>query len=61
MFITNFNDLFIGKINKNNFRLVRICNANSNGVYDRHIYSVKLINKINRKIKYLIQMKLKPL
>ncbi len=30
MFITNFNDLIINKMNKTNFRLVRI--------YDRHNY-----------------------
>ncbi len=39
MFITSFNDFIIGKMNKNNFRLVRICVANSNGVYDRHNYN----------------------
>ena len=39
MFIIDFNDLIIKKIDKNNFRLVRICVANSNGVYDRHNYN----------------------
>ncbi len=39
MFIISFNDLFINKMNKNNFRLVRICVANSNKVYDRHNYN----------------------
>ncbi len=29
MFIIDFNDLIIKKIDKNNFRLVRICVANS--------------------------------
>ncbi len=38
MFIIIFNDLIIKKIDKNNFRLVRICNTNSNRVYDRHNY-----------------------
>jgi hypothetical protein len=31
--------MFINKMNKNNIRLVRICNANSNGVYDKHNYN----------------------
>jgi hypothetical protein len=39
MFIIDFNDLFIKKLNKNNIRLVRICVTNSNGVYDRHNYN----------------------
>ncbi len=39
MFIIDFNDFVIKKIDKNNIRLVRICIANSNGVYDRHNYN----------------------
>ncbi len=39
MFIINFNDLITNKIDKNNIRLVRICVANSNGVYARHNYN----------------------
>ncbi len=39
MFIIDFNDFLINKMNKNNFRLVRICNTKSNGVYDRHNYN----------------------
>ncbi len=38
MFIIDFNDFDINKSIKNNFRLVRICNTNSNRVYDRHNY-----------------------
>ncbi len=34
MFIIDFNNLFIKKIDKNNIRLIRICITNSNGVYD---------------------------
>ena len=40
MFIIDFNNLIIKKIDKNNFRLIRICNTNSNRVYDRHNYNI---------------------
>jgi hypothetical protein len=39
MFIIDFNDLFIKKIDKSNIRLIIICVANSNRVYDRYNYN----------------------
>ncbi len=46
MFIFAFNNLITNKIDKNNIRLVRICNANSNGIYDRHNYNFGFIQNM---------------